>query len=151
MTVYSPAYTIGVPARGSNSTYVLRRWTWIRLFAELSSVFLLLRIVVGIFTQRVSPRNGVERALVYPAIGTVVGCWLGIIPIALDWDRPWQVSVDVNTISLFRRMTFDKAWPLTPAVGAIAGYIFSSIAALCVNGVVHMAQEYSRAAAPGEI
>lgn len=42
-----------------------------------------------------SPRNGVERALVFPAIGTVVGCWLGIIPIALDWDRPWQVRVNV--------------------------------------------------------
>ena len=32
-----------------------------------------------------------ERALVYPAIGTLFGCWLGIVPIALDWDRPWQV------------------------------------------------------------
>jgi len=31
--------------------------------------------------------------MVYPAIGTVIGCWLGVIPIALDWDRPWQVRV----------------------------------------------------------
>ena len=35
----------------------------------------------------------IERAMVYPAIGTVVGCWLGVIPIALDWDRPWQVRI----------------------------------------------------------
>ncbi|KJA21317.1 hypothetical protein HYPSUDRAFT_140786 [Hypholoma sublateritium FD-334 SS-4] len=109
MTVYSPAYTIGVPDWGSNSTSAIRRWTWVRLFAEYA------------------PRNGVERALLFPAIGTVVGCWIGVIPIALDWDRPWQ------------------AWPLTPAFGAIAGYITSSTVALSVNGVVHMAQEYSRA------
>lgn len=37
------------------------------------------------------PRNAVERALVYPWVGVVLGSWVGIIPIALDWDRPWQV------------------------------------------------------------
>ena len=39
-----------------------------------------------------SPRNPVERALVYPVIGTALGCWSGAFPIALDWDRPWQVG-----------------------------------------------------------
>ncbi|KAF8177657.1 GPI biosynthesis protein family Pig-F-domain-containing protein [Pholiota molesta] len=112
MSVYSPAYTIGVPFLGSGSGPVVRRWTWVRLFAELS------------------PRNGVERALVFPAIGTVLGCWLGIIPIALDWDRPWQ------------------AWPLTPAFGAITGYIISSMAALSVNAVINAAHERSRALTP---
>ncbi|KAF9484298.1 hypothetical protein BDN70DRAFT_989748 [Pholiota conissans] len=109
MSIYSPAYTIGVPLLGSNSASVVRKWTWVRLFTELS------------------PRNGVERALVYPAIGTVLGCWVGVIPIALDWDRPWQ------------------AWPLTPAFGAIAGYIITSLAALSVNGVIYMANEHARA------
>lgn len=33
----------------------------------------------------------VERALVYPWVGAVLGSWISIIPIALDWDRPWQV------------------------------------------------------------
>ena len=47
------------------------------------------------------------------AVGAMVGCWLGVIPIPLDWDRPWQ------------------AWPITllmgtyvgATVGNLAGYI----------------------------
>ncbi|KAF8153303.1 GPI biosynthesis protein family Pig-F-domain-containing protein [Crassisporium funariophilum] len=108
MTVYSPAFVLGVPTLSNNSASVVKRWTWIRLFAELSM------------------RNAVERALVYPAVGTVVGCWVGIIPIALDWDRPWQ------------------AWPLTPAFGAIGGYIISSIAALTMSAIAHVAQDHTQ-------
>ena len=37
------------------------------------------------------PRNAIEYAMVYPAVGTCIGGWLGAIPIALDWDRSWQV------------------------------------------------------------
>ena len=95
MTVYSPAYTIGVPDWGSSSTSAIRRWTWVRLFAEFACVLdhmFLFRLL-----NSNSPRNGVERALLFPAIGTVAGCWLGIIPIALDWDRPWQVRFNVAT------------------------------------------------------
>lgn len=38
------------------------------------------------------------------AIGTMVGAWLGAIPIPLDWDREWQ------------------KWPVTVLVGAYAGW-----------------------------
>jgi len=107
-TVYTPALVLGIPTFDNNSTSVVKRWTWIRLFAELST------------------RNFVERAIVFPAIGTVIGCWIGVIPIALDWDRPWQ------------------AWPLTPAFGAIGGLILSSISALTVTTMVHVAQEQSQ-------
>jgi len=96
-TVYTPALVLGIPALGYDSTSVVKHWTWVRLFAEFS------------------PRNFVERAMVFPVIGTVIGCWIGVIPIALDWDRPWQ------------------AWPLTPAFGAIGGHILSSISVLTVT------------------
>ncbi|KIM41241.1 hypothetical protein M413DRAFT_445279 [Hebeloma cylindrosporum] len=109
MTVYPPSYTVGVPTLGNNSVSVFKRWTWVRMFTELST------------------RNPVERALVYPAVGTLLGCWIGIVPIALDWDRPWQ------------------AWPLTPAFGAVGGYILSSMVALTVNVFEQLAQEQSRA------
>lgn len=33
-----------------------------------------------------------ERALAFPLAGALVGAWVGAIPLALDWDRPWQVS-----------------------------------------------------------
>ncbi|KAF9045283.1 GPI biosynthesis protein family Pig-F-domain-containing protein, partial [Panaeolus papilionaceus] len=104
MTVYPPAFVIGVPF-GRTNLSVVKRWTWVRLFVELST------------------RTPVERALVYPAVGTLVGCWLGIIPIALDWDRPWQ------------------AWPLTPTFAAIGGYIISSLLALTINTLTQLAQE----------
>ena len=37
--------------------------------------------------------TAVERALVFPVLGSFLGCWAGAFPIPLDWDRPWQVSV----------------------------------------------------------
>jgi phosphatidylinositol glycan class F len=114
-SVYTPALVLGIPTLDNDSTSVVRRWTWIRLFAELS------------------PRNFVERAIVFPAIGTVIGCWIGVIPIALDWDRPWQ------------------AWPLTPAFGAIGGLILSSISALTVTTMAHVAQEQSRSQISAEL
>ncbi|KAI0657578.1 GPI biosynthesis protein family Pig-F-domain-containing protein [Cubamyces menziesii] len=104
LTVLPPAYTLGVPSLGSDSSSLVSRLTWIRLFAELS------------------PRNPVERALVYPAIGTMMGCWAGAIPIGLDWERPWQ------------------AWPLTPAFGAVGGCIAGSLIALVVSATLAFAQ-----------
>ncbi|KAJ7704504.1 GPI biosynthesis protein family Pig-F-domain-containing protein [Mycena rosella] len=106
LAVFPPAYTLGSPLLTSEPTTWL---AWVRLFAEFSS------------------RTPVERAMLYPAVGTLLGCWLGTIPIALDWDRPWQ------------------AWPLTPALGAVAGYILSSIAALTANAIRFFADEHLRA------
>lgn len=56
------------------------------------------------------PENPIERALVYPVIGTFVGAWIGAIPIALDWDRPWQ------------------SYPLTVAFASILGFIVGGFA-----------------------
>ncbi|KAJ7056866.1 GPI biosynthesis protein family Pig-F-domain-containing protein [Mycena amicta] len=106
LTTFVPAYTLGSPFSGNNSTFT--RLTWSRLFAELSS------------------RSAVERAILYPSVGTVLGSWLGAIPIALDWDRPWQ------------------AWPLTLTTGAVAGYILASIAALSASAVHFVADEHLR-------
>jgi len=99
LTIYTPAYALGTPSFKGSTESLVRRLTWVRLFAELA------------------PRTPVERALVYPAVGTFLGCWTGVIPIGLDWDRPWQ------------------AWPLTPAWGAIGGYTLGSLWALAVSNV----------------
>ncbi|TBU25709.1 GPI biosynthesis protein family Pig-F-domain-containing protein [Dichomitus squalens] len=104
LTVLPPAYALGPPSFGSDSPSLVSRLTWVRLYAELS------------------PRTAVERALVYPAIGTVTGAWLGAVPIGLDWERPWQ------------------AWPLTPTFGAIAGFIVGSLIALLVSATLELAQ-----------
>ncbi|ODQ80698.1 hypothetical protein BABINDRAFT_160931 [Babjeviella inositovora NRRL Y-12698] len=45
------------------------------------------------------------------SVAAFVGAWLGVFPIPLDWDRPWQ------------------AWPITLLVGSYLGYF--------VGGVVH--------------
>ncbi|KAJ3995388.1 GPI biosynthesis protein family Pig-F-domain-containing protein [Lentinula boryana] len=108
LTVVPPAYTFGIPSLSSDAESLLTRLKWIRMFAEF-------RIY-----------NPIERAMVYPAVGAVLGSWLGTIPIALDWDRPWQ------------------AWPLTPVYGALAGYIIASLAALTVSGINALAEEHLR-------
>ncbi|KAJ7608412.1 GPI biosynthesis protein family Pig-F-domain-containing protein [Roridomyces roridus] len=102
LVVFPPAYTYGVPMTAETST------VWVRIFVEFTI------------------RTPIERALLYSAVGTLVGAWLGTIPIALDWDRPWQ------------------AWPLTPAFGAILGYILASLGALTVTAIHFSATEHLR-------
>ncbi|MCJ1374409.1 Glycosylphosphatidylinositol (GPI) anchor assembly protein [Loxospora ochrophaea] len=43
-------------------------------------------------------------------VGTVVGAWLGAVPVPLDWDREWQ------------------KWPVTIVTGAYAGYVVGRVA-----------------------
>ncbi|KAG1847878.1 GPI biosynthesis protein family Pig-F-domain-containing protein [Suillus subalutaceus] len=99
LSAFAPAYAMGSPSFSSDTSSFITRLNWTRLFAELS------------------PRNPIERALVYPAVASLLGAWLGALPIALDWDRPWQ------------------AWPLTPLFGGIAGYIVGSLSALSVSAL----------------
>ncbi|GLB39617.1 putative GPI biosynthesis protein family Pig-F [Lyophyllum shimeji] len=114
LVVFSPAYSLGPPSLSSDTQALVNRITWVRLFAEFSI------------------RTPVERAFVYPAIGTFLGSWVGAIPIALDWDRPWQ------------------AWPLTPAFGAILGYICASLIALTANATIYLAEEHIRSLDAGK-
>lgn len=83
--------------------------------------------------------------MVYPAVGAVLGSWLGVIPIALDWDRPWQVCLSHQLLLEHTQMSFlFQAWPLTPAYGALVGYITASLAALTVSGIKALAEEHLR-------
>lgn len=43
---------------------------------------------------------------------TILGCWFGVIPIPLDWDRPWQ------------------SWPITILTGGYYGAVMGSIIGL---------------------
>jgi len=90
----------------------------------------------------------VEKTLVYQAIGTLVGSWIGVIPIALDWDRPWQVSFP-SIVGAF--LKYLQAWPLTPAFCAIGGYIVASLAALTASIRKHAVYEQSRLLADGTL
>ncbi|KIJ64725.1 hypothetical protein HYDPIDRAFT_28092 [Hydnomerulius pinastri MD-312] len=108
MTSFTPAFAIGSPSLASETGAMVNRLTWTRLFAELS------------------PRNPIERSMVYPAVGVVAGSWLGAIPIALDWDRPWQ------------------AWPLTPLFGSLLGYIVGATLAFGFSAVKWLAEEHIR-------
>ncbi|KAH7883099.1 GPI biosynthesis protein family Pig-F-domain-containing protein [Phlebopus sp. FC_14] len=105
---FPPAFALGCPSLASGTAAMVTRLIWTRLFAELS------------------PRNAIERAIVYPAVGAVAGAWTGTIPIALDWDRPWQ------------------AWPLALLFGSLAGYIVGSLLALQVTTAKWLAYAHVR-------
>ncbi|XP_071509762.1 phosphatidylinositol-glycan biosynthesis class F protein-like [Diadema antillarum] len=47
---------------------------------------------------------GIETALVYIVVASLLGAWLGAFPIPLDWDRPWQ------------------KWPISCCIGALIGH-----------------------------
>jgi len=108
LTAYTPAFVFGPPSWSSDTPSVVNRLAWTRLFAELS------------------PRNAIEYAMVYPACGTLIGGWVGAIPIALDWDRPWQ------------------AWPLTPLFGCLGGYIIGALLAFAFITIRWLATEHVR-------
>ena len=44
-----------------------------------------------------------------PAITSVIGSWIGAIPIPLDWDKPWQ------------------QWPISCICGGIIGFAMGNI------------------------
>jgi len=92
-------------AASASTAGLLDRLTWTRLFSQ------------------VQPTTLVERAIVYPVMGTLVGSWVGAIPLALDWDRPWQ------------------AWPLIPVYGAIVGHVVGSGCAVARATLEALAQE----------
>ncbi|OBZ76130.1 hypothetical protein A0H81_03356 [Grifola frondosa] len=105
LTVFPSAYTLGPPSQGSDTASLVARMTWVRLFAELS------------------PRTPIERAVVYPAVGAVLGCWVG----------PFQLGSTGNVLGRC-------AWPLTPAYGAITGFILGSLIALVTSASTEFAQ-----------
>ncbi|TDL27919.1 PIG-F-domain-containing protein [Rickenella mellea] len=109
LVVFPVTYALRTPSFAPDTPSLVHRLTWTRLFAEIS------------------PRTALERALVYPACGAILGAWMGALPIALDWERPWQT------------------WPLTPAFGAIAGYILSTWGALLVSAT-HLLADADRQA-----
>ncbi|KAF8324085.1 hypothetical protein DL93DRAFT_2092708 [Clavulina sp. PMI_390] len=123
LCLYTPLYALPNPAFESSlrqfkilssllpktssdqaSDELVNQLTWLRIFSEGNV------------------QTPVERIVLYPFIGTLAGCWLGVIPIALDWDRPWQ------------------AWPLTPAYGAIAGYVIAGGVAFVRNALGELVQ-----------
>lgn len=67
---------------------------WVRVFVEFR------------------PTSRTERALGIPALSSILGSWLGAIPIPLDWDRPWQ------------------AWPTTLIYGTIGGFMLGMFVSL---------------------
>ncbi|OXM78977.1 phosphatidylinositol glycan, class F [Cryptococcus neoformans Bt63] len=103
LTVWAPVYSLGIPSMYDQGINARFRMT--RLFCQFQ------------------PENPIERALVYPVIGTFVGAWIGAIPIALDWDRPWQ------------------SYPLTVALASILGFLVGGFASWTHSIVEDMYEE----------
>jgi len=103
LVIHTPIYSLGLPSLSSDSTAYADRLTFVRLFSEFSV------------------RTHLERALVYPVIGSVVGCWIGAFVLPLDWDRPWQ------------------AWPLIPAYMAVFGHVVGALVSVTSSSILSLA------------
>jgi GPI ethanolamine phosphate transferase 2/3 subunit F len=100
-TVFPPAYVLGPPSLGLPllstvaTDAVKQNDLWVRIFVERGYVTLswISRIPYHIANwSPCSVKKPFERALLYPTYGAFLGAWIGVIPIGLDWDRPWQVT-----------------------------------------------------------
>ncbi|GJJ14964.1 hypothetical protein Clacol_009234 [Clathrus columnatus] len=99
---------------------------WVLLTASMNTIagsLLIHALAIGLGAPIFSITTPLERSIVYPCYFVFAGSWLGTVPIALDWDRPWQV------------------WPLTPAYGALIGYIVGLWIVLGVNIFLRLAEE----------
>ncbi|CAK9786876.1 hypothetical protein CC85DRAFT_289461 [Cutaneotrichosporon oleaginosum] len=85
LTAWPVVYVLGIPSMYDDG--IVGRWRMTRLVCATDA------------------HDARERALAYPLAGALVGAWAGAVPLALDWDRPWQ------------------SWPLTPLVGALGGFV----------------------------
>ncbi|EIW70207.1 hypothetical protein TREMEDRAFT_30320 [Tremella mesenterica DSM 1558] len=85
LLVWPIVHSMGIPSMYDPG--ILHRYQYTKLFSYLD------------------PETPVDRALLYPALGTMVGAWIGALPLPLDWDRPWQ------------------SYPLTLAFGSVLGFI----------------------------
>lgn len=74
-------------------------------FQKIAALFRLERIYCAIFSNPTLSSSALA----------ILGTWLGVIPLPLDWDRPWQ------------------QWPITLLVGGYCGALAGSVLALVVN------------------
>lgn len=79
------------------------------LFVVFKFDFARLRAIFGTDT---AIRSLMSNAVVALALGGLVGAWLGVLPIPLDWDRPWQ------------------QWPVTLVVGLYLGTVIGGMISL---------------------
>lgn len=74
-------------------------------FSSINKIFLQEKIYRSIFSNPILSSSFIAFA----------GTWLGVIPIPLDWDRPWQ------------------QWPVTLLVGAYTGSFLGGVLSLVTN------------------
>lgn len=105
LPVWAMVVVLGAPA----TTHVPETFA-LALHVLMLVVFPLLcvyQLDAGAWRNVWASKPGVAAVAAHPAvvtaIGGVVGTWLGVFPIPLDWDRPWQ------------------AWPITLVAGAYVG------------------------------
>ncbi|KAK4683747.1 GPI ethanolamine phosphate transferase 2/3 subunit F, partial [Tremellales sp. Uapishka_1] len=103
LLVFPVVHTFGIPSLYDQG--ILDRYRLTRLFCEYKA------------------ESPLERTIVYPVIGTLVGAWCGVLPIPLDWDRPWQ------------------SYPLTPTIGSILGFIIGGYASWLHSALEIMHQD----------
>ncbi|KAJ9120099.1 hypothetical protein QFC22_002997 [Naganishia vaughanmartiniae] len=126
LTILPTVYALGIPSLYEAGSFERYRLT--RLFCELEYVHSLHPLAIAVLTPATfRPRTQLERATVYPVFGALVGAWFGVIPLALDWDRPWQT------------------WPLPPVLTSIIGFIIGGLASF-MHSITVEAVEASKAA-----
>lgn len=64
-------------------------------------------ILLDLLTE--PPKDTVQNMVVFQMQMTLLGAWLGAVPIPLDWDREWQI------------------WPTTCVLGSLCGFYASNV------------------------
>lgn len=88
----------------------------------LFPILLFYRFETDTIFSEITAASGTSVVLKNPillsAVGAVLGTWVGVFPIPLDWDRDWQ------------------QWPITLVTGAYVGATVGSFASAVARGVL---------------
>lgn len=107
----------GAPLNGFlKETYLLACHLSIIVFAPLLTLYRLdFQSLRNIFTNEHFYRIIFNDQVLCASSAAIIGAWIGVVPIPLDWDRPWQ------------------QWPITILSGGYIGAFVGSIFALLLQ------------------
>lgn len=109
LPVFGIVILMGAPlASHLYETFLLSAHVSLIIFTPIIVLFKLNFSKFTIIVQKIDLKSIWNNSILLSILASIIATWCGVIPIPLDWDRPWQ------------------NWPITLLVGSYLGYSIGS-------------------------
>ncbi|CAH6723793.1 glycosylphosphatidylinositol anchor biosynthesis protein 11 [[Candida] jaroonii] len=115
LPVFGIVILMGAPlASHLYETLLLAAHVSLIIFTPVIVLFKLNFSKFSIIVQKIDLKSIWNNSILLSILASIIATWCGVIPIPLDWDRPWQ------------------NWPITLLVGSYLGYFLGSFIKLFI-------------------